>query len=50
LAIVNKDSGAVGLRLYVEKENKAAMAAYKQLLFKDAGYRVLEIVPITDEV
>jgi GNAT superfamily N-acetyltransferase len=50
LAIVNKDSGAIGLRLYVEKKNEAAIAAYERLQFKDAGYRILEIVPIMDEV
>jgi GNAT superfamily N-acetyltransferase len=50
LAVVNKDSGAIGLRLYVEKENKPAIAAYERLQFKDAGYRILETVPITDEV
>ena len=50
LAVVNKDSGAIGLRLYVEKENEPAIAAYERLKFKDTGYRILETVPIADEV
>lgn len=50
LAVVNKDSGVIGLRLYVEKENETAIAAYERLKFKDTGYRILETVPIADEV
>ncbi len=50
LAVVNKDGGAVGLRLYVEKDNEPAIAAYERLQFKDTGYRILETVPIADEV
>lgn len=40
----------VGLRLYVEAENRAAQATYQQLGFVNPGYRVLELaVPATFE-
>ena len=46
LTTVNVDSEAIGLRLYVEKENDGAIAAYRRLGFEDAGYRILEIIPL----
>lgn len=33
----------VGIRLYVERENSAAQAAYRKLGFSDPGYGVLEM-------
>lgn len=47
MAQVNSDGQAAGLRLYVERENEAAMAVYDRIGFKDAGYRLLEIVPLS---
>ncbi|HET9034185.1 MAG TPA: GNAT family N-acetyltransferase [Dokdonella sp.] len=35
-------SGVVGLRLYVEKENRNAQATYQALGMNDSGYRLLE--------
>ena len=49
LATVGEDTQAIGLRLYVERENAAAIAAYKRLGFDDAGYSILEIVPLSDD-
>ncbi|MEL7310700.1 MAG: GNAT family N-acetyltransferase [Pseudomonadota bacterium] len=34
---------AVGLRLYVEKENVAAIATYEALGMKEPGYRMMEV-------
>jgi len=36
-------SDVVGLRLYVEEDNRAAQATYQQLGFVNPGYRVLEL-------
>ncbi len=47
---VSQDGRAIGIRLYVERENETAMAAYSRLGFRDAGYRILEIVPLDDRV
>lgn len=47
MAEVNREGQAVGLRLYVERENEAAAAVYDRIGFKDAGYRLLEIVPLS---
>jgi len=46
LALGNEDGQAIGLRLYVERENAAAIAAYERLSFNNAGYSVFEIVPL----
>lgn len=35
-------SGACGLRLYVENDNRSAMATYQRLGMEDAHYRVME--------
>ncbi|HVW01866.1 MAG TPA: GNAT family N-acetyltransferase, partial [Planctomycetaceae bacterium] len=36
------DPGVVGVRLYVEDENKSAQAAYAKLGLDEAGYHVME--------
>ena len=50
LATVNTDSKAIGLRLYVENKNNEAIAAYQRLGFSDAGYQILEIVPLSGKL
>ena len=37
-----REAGAVGLRLYVERENEAAIATYGKLGMVDAGYFLME--------
>lgn len=37
-----------GLRLYVENDNAAAQDVYRRTQFSDAGYRVMEIVPLPE--
>ena len=37
-----RDAGACGLRLYVERDNAGAQAAYRRLGMADAGYLVYE--------
>jgi ribosomal protein S18 acetylase RimI-like enzyme len=37
-----RDAGACGLRLYVERENAGAQAAYRRLGMTDSGYLVYE--------
>jgi GNAT superfamily N-acetyltransferase len=37
-----RDAGACGLRLYVERENTGAQAAYRRLGMTDSGYLVYE--------
>lgn len=46
LETVSADSDAVGLRLYVERDNQAARSVYDQLGFADGGYQLLEMVPL----
>lgn len=49
LAYVQKTAraeGVVGLRLYVEQHNRRAQKTYTKRGFKDAGYFVLEQLPI----
>jgi GNAT superfamily N-acetyltransferase len=41
-----RDAGAIGLRLYVERHNAKAQAAYRKNGFTDAGYEVLERLPL----
>lgn len=36
------DGGVCGLRLYVERENEAAIATYQRMKMKPAGYHVYE--------
>jgi ribosomal protein S18 acetylase RimI-like enzyme len=42
-ARARETQGAVGIRLYVEHENRAAQSTYASLGMSDAGYRMLEI-------
>jgi len=42
-----RQGDVVGLRLYVENHNTAALATYHQLGMVDAGYRVLERSPLS---
>ena len=39
-------AGAVGLRLYAERENRGALATYARCGFSEPGYLVLERVPV----
>ena len=48
LQAVSADQQAVGVRLYAERDNRDAIAVYERLGFQDAGYRILEIVPLAD--
>ncbi len=41
-----RDAGAIGLRLYVERHNARAQAAYRKNGFVDSGYEVLERLPL----
>jgi GNAT superfamily N-acetyltransferase len=43
---VGRAEGVVGLRLYVENHNVRAQQTYQKRGFVDAGYRVLEQLPI----
>jgi GNAT superfamily N-acetyltransferase len=43
---VGRAEGVVGLRLYVENHNTRAQQTYKKRGFLDAGYRVLEQLPL----
>lgn len=38
----------VGLRLYVERANRIARATYEKLGMTDAGYDVMELLPLAD--
>ena len=46
LAAVRTDMDAIGLRLYVDHANEGAIEVYARLGFEDAGYRMMEIVPL----
>lgn len=41
-----KANGVIGLRLYVERENERAKAAYHKLGMIDTSYELLEICPL----
>jgi GNAT superfamily N-acetyltransferase len=41
-----RESGAIGLRLYVERHNARAQSAYLKNGFVDSGYQVLERLPL----
>ena len=43
---VGRAEGVVGIRLYVENANTRAQETYKRYGFADAGYRVLEQLPL----
>jgi GNAT superfamily N-acetyltransferase len=36
----------IGIRLYVERENRVARATYERLGMTDAGYDILELLPL----
>ena len=40
--VLMNDEDVVGVRLYVERENDSAIAVYRQLGFRDAGYHIFE--------
>lgn len=40
--LARRTSGVVGLRLYVERHNTAALEVYRRMGLGDAGYEVLE--------
>ncbi|MSR46494.1 MAG: GNAT family N-acetyltransferase [Planctomycetes bacterium] len=41
-----KEAGVIGLRLYVERHNERAHGTYLRSGFVDAGYQVLERLPL----
>lgn len=41
--LARNDTGVVGLRLYVERDNSAAQSTYVDLGFADPGYKVYEV-------
>jgi GNAT superfamily N-acetyltransferase len=41
-----RDGRVIGLRLYVERENRAAQATYQKLGMRDANYLVYEQFPL----
>lgn len=41
-----KETGVIGLRLYVEHHNERALATYRRSGFADSGYLVLERIPL----
>jgi ribosomal protein S18 acetylase RimI-like enzyme len=43
---LGREGGVIGLRLYVEHHNERALATYKRSSFVDAGYHVLERIPL----
>ncbi len=46
LQAARADPQVIGLRLYVERENKVARETYQQLGMKAAGYEVFECYPL----
>ena len=44
--LARQDTGAIGLRLYVENGNRAAQEVYARMGMKPAGYFVLEKYPL----
>lgn len=41
-----RERGVIGLRLYVERHNGRAQATYLRSGFRDAGYAVMERIPL----
>jgi len=41
-----RETGVIGLRLYVERHNQRAQATYARNGFRDAGYAVMERIPL----
>jgi len=46
VAVLARETGAIGLRLYVERHNESAQATYARSGFHDAGYAVMERIPL----
>jgi GNAT superfamily N-acetyltransferase len=46
VAALAREAGVIGLRLYVERRNERAQAAYARNGFCDAGYAVMERIPL----
>jgi ribosomal protein S18 acetylase RimI-like enzyme len=44
--LARQDPEVIGLRLYVEKDNRAAQEVYARMGMKPAGYLVLEKYPL----
>jgi ribosomal protein S18 acetylase RimI-like enzyme len=44
--LAKADGGVIGLRLYVEKDNVAAQATYRQMGMEPAGYLLFERFPL----
>ena len=43
---LGRETGVIGLRLYVERHNERAQATYARSGFRDAGYAVMERIPL----
>jgi GNAT superfamily N-acetyltransferase len=41
-----RESGVIGLRLYVDRRNERAQSTYARAGFRDAGYSVMERIPL----
>ena len=46
LSALARAAGVIGLRLYVERGNERAQATYLRNGFRDAGYAVMERIPL----
>ena len=46
VSALGREAGAIGLRLYVERHNVRAHSTYQRAGFRDAGYVVLERIPL----
>jgi GNAT superfamily N-acetyltransferase len=46
LSAMARETGVIGLRLYVERHNERAQATYARNGFRDAGYAVMERIPL----
>ena len=46
IAALGREEGAIGVRLYVEGHNAGALATYRKHGFIDAGYLVMERIPL----
>ena len=46
LSALARAAGVIGLRLYVERGNERAQTTYRRNGFRDAGYAVMERIPL----